>query len=219
MEPLTPQEVRVIACLVEKQLATPDYYPMTHNALLAACNQLSNREPVVAYDDDTVRLALNSLRAKGLARALHVRGARAPKYRHVLDEALALDRPALALLCVLSLRGPQTPGELRARSERMFGFDSRSAVEEVLLSLGEREPPLARRQDQRPGQKEVRFVQLLGGWEGEASHPTARPSLTLVADLPSAPRESERTSALEARVEALEALVEELREALGPGDD
>ncbi|MGH9023169.1 MAG: YceH family protein [Acidimicrobiia bacterium] len=215
MEKLTPEEVRVVACLIEKELATPDYYPMTHNALVAACNQLSNRDPVVAYDDNTVRLALNSLRAKGLARALHIHGARAPKYRHVLDEALGLDRPALALLCVLSLRGPQTPGELRARSERLFGFASRSSVEEMLHSLAERGIPLAR-QELGPGQKEVRFVHLLGAADEEPSRLVPRAA----ADSPPTPRHGDdRVAALEARVEALEGLVAELREAAGLGDD
>ncbi|MGH9001547.1 MAG: DUF480 domain-containing protein, partial [Acidimicrobiia bacterium] len=124
MEPLSAEEVRVAGCLVEKQMTTPDSYPLTHNALVAACNQLSNRNPVVSYDDSIVMHALAALRSKQLARMIHVPGSRGPKHRHVLDETLELDLGELALLAVLGLRGPQTVGELRTRTERMHPFAS-----------------------------------------------------------------------------------------------
>jgi uncharacterized protein YceH (UPF0502 family) len=210
MEPLTPEEVRVVGCLIEKQLATPDYYPMTENALVAACNQLSNRNPVVAYDNDTVRLTLNSLRTKNLARIMHIHGGRVPKHRHVLDEALELDRPSLALLCVLTLRGPQTPGELRSRTERLCEFATTSAVEEVLEGLAARDEPLVVRLVRQPGQKEVRYAHLLGGAPDEASWVT-----TSDVERPRAGASSDRLAALEARVEALEDALAELRKELG----
>jgi hypothetical protein len=209
MEPLTPEEVRVIGCLVEKQLATPDYYPMTENALVAACNQLSNRNPVVAYDNDTVRLTLNSLRAKGLARIMHIHGGRVPKHRHVLDEALELDPSALALLCVLAVRGPQTTGELRTRSERLHEFESLPAVEETLERLAQRDDPLVVRLERQPGQKEARYAHLLGGPVDEAALATVSPAPERQAS------GGERLAALEERVEALEAALTDLRKELG----
>jgi uncharacterized protein len=210
MEPLTPEEVRVAGCLVEKQLATPDYYPMTENALVAACNQLSNRNPVVAYENDTVRLTLNSLRAKGLARIMHIHGGRVPKHRHILDEALELDPPALALLSVLALRGPQTTGELRTRSERLHEFESISAVDETLEALAARDEPLVVRLERAPGQKEARYAHLLSGPPDEAAVATAA-----AVDV-ERPRTagSDRLAALEARVEALEEALATLRKEL-----
>ena len=209
MEPLTPEEVRVIGCLVEKQLATPDYYPMTENALVAACNQLSNRNPVVAYDNDTVRLTLNSLRAKGLARIMHIHGGRVPKHRHVLDEVLELDRGALAMLCVLALRGPQTAGELRTRSERLFEFESLGAVDEALEALAERDDPLVVRLERAPGQKEARYAHLLGGPVDEAAFAAASPPPQRQVS------GGDRLAALEERVEALEGALADLRKELG----
>jgi hypothetical protein len=207
MEPLTPEEVRVAGCLIEKQLATPDYYPMTENALVAACNQLSNRNPVVAYENDTVRLTLNSLRAKGLARIMHIHGGRVPKHRHILDEALELDRPSLALLCVLALRGPQTTGELRTRSERLHEFESLPAVEETLERLAERDDPLVVRLERAPGQKEARYAHLLSGPPDEAA--------VAAVDV-ERPRAAgpDRLAALEERVEALEEALAALRKEL-----
>lgn len=162
MEPLTPEELRVVACLVEKQLTTPDSYPLTENAVVAACNQLSNRNPVVAYDNNTVRVTLTALRQRGLARVVHTPGARVPKHRHIVDEALGLSKGEVALLTVMALRGPQTVGELRTRTERMHDF-SLSEVEETLEGLAARDEPLVGRLERQPGQKEVRYAQLLGG--------------------------------------------------------
>ena len=179
MEPLTPEELRVVACLVEKQLTTPDNYPLTENAVVAACNQLSNRNPVVAYDTNTVRVTLTALRQRGLARVVHTPGARVPKHRHILDEALGLNRAEVALVTVLALRGPQTVGELRTRTERMQEFASLSEVEEVLEALGARDEPLVVRLERQPGQKEVRYAQLLSG------PPDAAPAASAVGVAPS----------------------------------
>ena len=163
MEPLTPEELRVVACLVEKQLTTPDSYPLTENAVVSACNQLSNRNPVVAYDNNTVRVTLTALRQRGLARVIHTPGARVPKHRHLLDDALGLSPGEVALVTVLALRGPQTVGELRTRTERMHEFTSLSEVEEVLEGLAARDEPLVVRLERQPGQKEARYAQLLAG--------------------------------------------------------
>jgi uncharacterized protein YceH (UPF0502 family) len=163
MEPLTPEELRVVACLVEKQLTTPDSYPLTENAVVSACNQLSNRNPVVAYDNNTVRVTLTALRQRGLARVIHTPGARVPKHRHLLDDALGLSPGEVALVTVLALRGPQTVGELRTRTERMHEFASLSEVEEVLEGLASRDEPFVVRLERQPGQKEARYAQLLAG--------------------------------------------------------
>lgn len=163
MEPLTPEELRIVACLVEKQLTTPDSYPLTENAVVAACNQLSNRNPIVAYDHNTVRVTLTALRQRGLARVIHTPGARVPKHRHILDDALGLSQGEVALVTVLALRGPQTVGELRTRTERMHEFTSLSEVEEVLEGLAARDEPLVVRLERQPGQKEARYAQLLAG--------------------------------------------------------
>jgi hypothetical protein len=207
---------------VEKQMTTPDSYPLTHNALVAACNQLSNRNPVVSYDDSTVMHALAALRAKQLARMLHIPGSRGPKHRHVLDETLELDQGELALVAVLGLRGPQTVGELRTRTERMHPFASLGEVEEALDRLGARPEPLVIRLERQPGQKEARYAHLLSGlaaaeeaaaatpYEGAASPAPARPSRP-------APVDDERLAALEQRLAALEADLAALRAELGVG--
>jgi uncharacterized protein YceH (UPF0502 family) len=222
VEALTAEEVRVLGSLIEKSFLTPDTYPMTQNALVAACNQLSNRNPVVAYDDNTVRLTLTSLRTKQLARVLHVHGGRAPKHRHVLDEALELQRGELALLCVLLLRGAQTPGELRSRTERMWEFASLPEVEETLERLSERPEPLVARLERAPGQKESRYVHLLSGAEvaaemgaAAATADDARPRT--VPARGAGPDALEAIAALEARVATLEAAMAELRGELGDG--
>ena len=164
----------MVACLVEKQLTTPDSYPLTENALVAACNQLSNRNPIVAYDNNIVRVTLTELRQRGLARVIHTPGARVPKHRHILDEALGLSKGEVALLAVLALRGPQTVGELRTRTERMNDFASLSRVEETLETLAVRDEPLVTRLERQPGQKEARYAQLLGGpVDGAAFSPPA----------------------------------------------
>ena len=157
-------EVRVLGALLEKDLTTPEYYPLSLNALVNACNQKSNREPVVSYDDETVEAAVGSLRSKGLALVTTGPGVRVPKYSHRLGETLNFGRRELAVICELMLRGPQTLGELRSRTERMHRFDDLSEVEAVLNRLAEREPdPLAMRLPRQPGEKEARYAHLFSG--------------------------------------------------------
>jgi uncharacterized protein YceH (UPF0502 family) len=157
---LTPQEGRVLGCLVEKQLTTPQGYPLTDNALISACNQTTSREPVVSYGVGDVRVAVRSLREQGLLRTVHRSGERSEKHQHELP-SLGLSAEQIAVLAVLLLRGPQTAAELRARTERMHPFSSIEAVEDVLLELGNRTEPLATRLERQPGRKEHRWDQLL----------------------------------------------------------
>jgi uncharacterized protein YceH (UPF0502 family) len=164
---LTPVQSRVVGCLIEKEMATPDNYPLTMNALLAACNQTSNRTPVTKLDEATVGNALQNLRAMNIVRIVYSRSNRADKYRHVLDEMLALEPADLALLSVLMLRGPQTAGELRTRTERLHPFASQEEVDDALRQLAGRSEPLVARLERRPGQKESRWAHLLGGDLGE----------------------------------------------------
>jgi uncharacterized protein YceH (UPF0502 family) len=156
-----PVELRVLGALIEKQRTTPDQYPLSLNALRLACNQSTSREPVVDYDESSIRDALERLGRRGWTRLASGAGSRAIKHRHLLNEALGLDEGELSLLAVLMLRGPQTLAELKQRTERMYGFATLEDVERTLSGLAERE--LAARQPRRPGQKEDRYVQLLGG--------------------------------------------------------
>src|SRR6266852_3452356 len=152
---LTDAEVRVLGSLIEKEITTPDYYPLSLNALVAACNQSSNRNPVVHFDDDTVARAADSLREKKLVHLVDRSESRVSKYRHVLYEAMNLGRPAIAVMCVLMLRGPQTVGEIRTRSNRLYDFSSLEEVETTLNSLMSGEPPLVARLPRQSGEKEV----------------------------------------------------------------
>ena len=165
---LTPVQARIVGCLVEKEMATPDNYPLTMNGLLAACNQTSNRSPVTRLEEPTVGNALENLRGLNLVRIVYSRSNRADKYRHVLDEALGLEPEHMALLSVLLLRGPQTASELRTRTERLHPFGDVSEVDETLRHLGGRNEPLVARLERQPGQKENRWAHLLGGDLGEA---------------------------------------------------
>jgi 4-carboxymuconolactone decarboxylase len=159
---LTAEEARVVGALAEKALATPQYYPLTLNALVAACNQSNNRDPVVSYSAEEVEGALRSLREKGVARVLPAGGGnRTTKYRHVLDEALGLDRRELALVTVLLLRGPQTLNELRTRTERLADFEDAAAVEHDLQRLAGREDPLVVLGEREPGRREARWSTTL----------------------------------------------------------
>ena len=178
---LTSEEGRVLGCLVEKQLTTPQLYPLTEIAVIAACNQTTSRDPVVAYDVSAVRLAVRSLRDKGLLRTVHRTGERSDKHQHLLDSSLALSPGQVSLLAVLLLRGPQTLAELRARSERMHPFDTLAQVQEALDALTHREDPLVARLERAPGRKEARYCQLLV--DGEQVQPEAAPpdQLTLAA--------------------------------------
>lgn len=156
---LAPEEVRVLGCLVEKETTVPDSYPLTLNALRTACNQSTSRDPVVAYDDHTVERALTTLRSRRLTRTVHSTSNRAAKYRHALADELGLDPGELAVLAVLMLRGPQTVGELKSRTERQHAFDSVTDVVEVLERLARRE--LVLQLARRPGQKDARWLHLL----------------------------------------------------------
>jgi len=165
-------EIRVLGCLIEKQRTTPDAYPLSLNALRLACNQSTNRHPVVAYDEGAIKDALQRTYRRGWTRLASGHSSRAAKYRHLLDEALGLAPDELALLGVLMLRGAQTPGELKQRSERLHRFDDLGAVQATLERLIERghAAQLAR----QPGQKEERYVQLLGGEQAAPAEPSTR---------------------------------------------
>lgn len=161
---LNAAEVRVLGSLIEKQLSTPDYYPLSLNALVNACNQLSNREPVVSYDEDTVLKTLDNLRKKGLARIITGPDMRVPKYAHSVEEFFNLALQETAILCVLMLRGIQTVGEIRGRSGRLYEFSDLSEVELTLQGLIERQPqPLVAKLARQPGTKESRYSHLLSG--------------------------------------------------------
>jgi uncharacterized protein len=208
---LTPPEQRVLGCLIEKRWTTPDQYPLSLNALRLACNQSTNRDPVTRYDEATVREAAQRLCKYGLARLASGHGSRATKYRHLAEEALGLGREELAVVAVLLLRGPQTPGELKARTERLASLGSLAEVERVLAVLAER--GYARQLERRPGQKEERFEHLLGGGE-EVSAPPPPPALVHTARFTPPALTSADGQGLETRIEALEAEVAALREEL-----
>jgi uncharacterized protein len=221
-------EIRVVGCLIEKQHTTPDAYPLSLNALRLACNQSTNRDPVVDYDEAAVSEALRRLALRGWTRLTSGAGSRARKYRHLLPEALELDPGELALLAVLMLRGAQTPGELKQRSERLHGFDGPGAVHDTLDRLVGREYVV--RHERRPGQKEDRYEQLLGGGEDAGSVSPASPD-TSPADpatplgrleVPGAdelPADDARLAQLEGELKALRSELESLREALGESSD
>jgi uncharacterized protein len=203
-------ELRVVGCLVEKQRTTPDAYPLSLNALRLACNQSTNRDPVVAYDEETVSAALRRLAQRGWTRLASGAGSRARKYRHLLPEALGVDEAELALLAVLMLRGPQTPGELKQRSERLHPFAGLPDVQETLERLRERE--LVVRHSRRPGQKEDRFEQTLwGGGGGEIKVEEPEPAFLS----PAVAADDDRLERLERELQDLQAEVARLREALG----
>ena len=162
-EKLTEVEARIVAALIEKQLTTPEYYPLTMNALLAACNQKSNRDPVVVFDEDTVGKALEILRDKNIVYVFYGSTSRVPKYKHILPDVLELEPSETAILCVLMLRGAQTLGELRERTSRLYEFTDLNEVNETLENLARREDPLVIKLERLPGQKEARFAHLLSG--------------------------------------------------------
>ncbi len=190
-------ELRVLGCLIEKQRTTPDQYPLSLNSLRLACNQATNRDPVVDYDEATVRAALDRLSRRGWTRLASGPGSRTAKYRHLLDEALGRVPSQISLLAVLMLRGPQTPGELKQRVERLYPFGTLDDVQRALDALAEAD--LVRRLPRRPGQSQDRWEQLLGGGDPEeATAPASAPS-----------------AGLEERVARLEEQVAELLERLG----
>ncbi len=192
-------EIRVLGCLIEKQRTTPDAYPLSLNALRLACNQATNRDPVVDYDEQTIREALERLSRKGWTRLASGAGSRAAKYRHLFDQVVGVSPAEISLLAVLMLRGPQTPGELKQRTERLHAFASLEQLQESLEGLVQRE--LVARLGRRPGQKEERYTHLLGG---------ADPVEAAIA----APSGADRVGELEQRVARLEAELAELRDAL-----
>jgi uncharacterized protein YceH (UPF0502 family) len=182
--PLDTHECRVLGCLVEKQLSTPEYYPLTLNALLNACNQSSNRDPVLRLDEDAVRTALEGLRGQNLAFELSGAGSRALKYEHRLEDTLHLSVQEAAILAELMLRGPQTPGELRARCARMYPFPNLAELETGLQLLMEAEPPLIVRLPKAPGAREARVAHLLAGpVEAEGLSPAQAPAPSRVSHL------------------------------------
>lgn len=200
---LTPVQVRILGCLVEKQRTTPDNYPLTMNALLNACNQTTNRHPVVAFTEATVQNALENLRAAELLRIDFSRSNRAEKYRHVLDQVLGVGEAELALLGVLMVRGPQTSAELRARTERLHRFADQAAADATLARLADREEPLVIRLPPGPGLKEPRWAHLLAG---EVS-----PDAVAVPPAPPRSGTAERIDALESAVSSLTAEVDRIR--------
>jgi uncharacterized protein len=205
---LGPEELRVLGCLMEKQRTTPDTYPLSLNALRAACNQSTNRDPVVEYDEATIRDALHHLSRRRFTRLTSYHGSRTAKYRHLLDEALSIGPEQQAVLAVLMLRGPQTPGELLQRTERLFHFPDSSSLSAVIDGLIERE--LVVRYERRPGQREERYGHLLGG---DVEEPAEAPAY--VPAPPPAPRDDDRLDRLEREVAELRADVRALREELG----
>jgi uncharacterized protein YceH (UPF0502 family) len=202
MMDLDPVEVRILGCLIEKQRTTPDTYPLSLNALRLACNQTTNRDPVVQYDETTIREALHRLSQRRYTRLASGHTSRAYKFRHLLDEALGLDEEELAVLAVLLLRSAQTPGELKQRTERMQGFPDLQAVQDALDRLVERE--LVLRLARRPGQKEERYVHRLSEEAADAAPVVEEAPEPLVAAPP-------RPPAVNGRVEKLEGEVAELR--------
>jgi uncharacterized protein YceH (UPF0502 family) len=197
---LSAVELRVLGCLIEKQRTTPDVYPLSLNSLRAACNQSTNRDPVVSYDEPAIRAALNELSRRGWVRLASGPGSRAAKYRHLLNDALGLSDAEISLLAVLMLRGPQTPGELKQRSDRLHPVASLEEVDRTVSELIERE--LVQRLPRRPGQKEERYAHTLGedAEHGEDAAPPAHPL--------AGPGLEERVARLEAEVRQLRGRLE-----------
>ncbi len=197
---LNDTEVRVLGSLVEKQLTTPEYYPMTLNALVAACNQKSNRDPIVSYDESTVTAALDSLRDKNLVYTFHGSTSRVVKYKHMLPNVYELDSAEVAVMDVLMLRGPQTVGEIRGRTDRLHEFAGLGEVQETLDNLAHRDEPLVVKLERQVGQKDARYAHLLSG-------PIELESLP-------APRERATSNASNDRIEKLEAELDSIKSEL-----
>jgi uncharacterized protein YceH (UPF0502 family) len=209
---LNTAEVRVVGSLVEKQVTTPDYYPLTLNALVNACNQISNRDPVVQYGEREVADAVESLRSKNLVYIFYGADSRVPKYKHMAREVFGLSSPELAALCVLMLRGPQTVGEVRGRTGRLHDFADLREVEETLDGLARRDEPLVTKLPRQAGRKEARYAHLLSGApavEEEAEGQTSSAAAPRAAA--SRAGEGERVARLEAEVESLRGELAEMR--------
>lgn len=206
--PLDAVAVRVLGSLIEKEVTTPNNYPLTLNSLVAACNQTSNREPVMSLDESAVASALGELSRRGLGREVHRSDSRAKRYRQTMSEALGLHPAETAVMCVLMLRGAQTPGEIRTRAARLFDFAEVARVEVTLESLRTMSEPLVAQLPRRPGQKELRYAHLLSGEPAVEAEPAAPGAA------PAAPPRADRVEALERAVEGLRAEVAALRAEL-----
>jgi len=201
-------EVRVLGCLIEKGITTPDYYPLTLNSVTNACNQRSNRDPVVSYEETTVVRGLDGLQAKGLSEKIYKADSRVPKYQHVFEGKLDLSKQEVAVMCVLMLRGPQTTGEIRGRAERMYKFGDLNEVEEVLNALMEKAEPMVVRLPRQAGRKERRYMHLLAGEPDleDIEKPRSEEAATIQVR-----SENERIDKLEAELSALHAEFDKLK--------
>lgn len=207
---LTDVEIRVLGSLIEKDITTPDYYPLSLNALVNACNQKNNRDPIMSLDEDAVRRALDTLQEKRLAGPAGGADSRVTKYEHRLQEVFNFDRREIAVLCVLLLRGPQTPGELRGRTERMYRFETLDDVQSTLQRLMDREPRLAVVLPRQPGTKESRYMHLFAGDTFPAADSASDPT----APLRSRHSDEQRIATLESEVSLLKKEVAELQQQL-----
>lgn len=211
---LTPDELRVLGVLIEKELTTPEQYPLTANATVNGCNQKSNRDPVVSFDEDRVLDALESLRGKGLVVQTYLAGSRVPKYRHEAATKLPVNRYEMVILAELMLRGPQTIGEIRGRASRMHALNSLEVVKEMLDQLKARAEPLVRELPPVAGSRAERYMQLLC----PDAHPIDAPALAASAGQPSNRSMSQRIDELEQQVSVLRDAVRKLAAALGEPD-
>ena len=209
MNILTEIETRVLGSLVEKELTTPEYYPLSLNALVNACNQKSNRDPVMNLNENAVSQALRSLDKEGLAGPADAMDNRVTKFEHRLQEAFNFERREIAILCELLLRGPQTPGELRSRAERMHRFDDLGQVQSTLQRLAQREPPVVKMLPRQPGTKEARYAHLLSG-DVQIRAPEAAPEAAVTHST----ADGERIARLENEVAALQNAVSNLKQQL-----
>jgi len=204
-ENLNETEVRVLGSLIEKQHTTPEYYPLTLNALLAACNQKSNRDPVVSFDESTISAALESLREKNLVYVFYGSNSRVVKYKHMFPNVFELDTAEVAVMNVLMLRGPQTVGEIRGRTDRLHEFAGLVEVQETIDKLARRDEPLVVRLERQPGQKDARYAHLLSGEIDVTSLPVARERSVSAG-------QSDRVEKLEAEIETLRCELTNFRE-------
>jgi uncharacterized protein len=220
---LTEIEARILGALIEKEITTPEYYPLSLNALVNACNQKSNRAPEMHLDDDAVLQALRMLEQKGLAGKADNMDGRVKKYEHRLADAFNFTRPETAVVCELLLRGPQTPGELRSRAERMHHFDNLESVNSTLRHLIERDPPLAKLLPRQPGTKEARYAHLLSGdvtvaAESESTSPPSTKSVIAFPSTAASPAPAsfavDRVTSLEQKVSTLEKEIADLKQQL-----
>lgn len=204
---LTATEARVLGALIEKEITTPDYYPLSLNALVNACNQKNNRDPVMTFAEEDVRAALEGLQAHRLAGPARGADSRVAKYEHRIQEVFNFTRAETAVLCVLLLRGPQTPGELRGRTERMFQFEHLDDVQATLQKLIDRDPPLVRMLPRQPGTKESRYMHLLSG---EVEMPQPEPVHTTSSNH----TDSQRLARLESEVSGLQSEIDSIKQQL-----